>query len=222
MGIKFPNWCPLLPHPQKCKKSFNNTNFKNRVFQRSDPSCKSIGWVVCPYKPSVWKTKIDCYGKVCNADDRGNISSKMTYLGEKVGRSVQKRGEKEQIVVHKKQRVLWEYVLYNIRHLKLFGTKEDTISLKKEPCKVVWFLFSLKNIPTECYSMMCEAYGINVVCRRQIFHWHTPFREGHTSSVAMKQSVKPVSICIDVTINTIRTLITDDSSLTQWWLLQER
>ncbi len=43
--------------------------------------------------------KIYCYGKVCDAYDNDNTASKTTYLCEKVGASVQKRGEKEQIVV---------------------------------------------------------------------------------------------------------------------------
>ncbi len=39
---------------------------------------------------------------MCNADDSDNTASESTYLCEKVGASVQKRGEKEQIVAHKK------------------------------------------------------------------------------------------------------------------------
>ncbi len=69
--------------------------------------------------------------------------------------------------------------------------------------------------PTECYAMIDDAYRDQVMSCRQVFHRHIQFREDHTSSVAMEQSGKPVSISTDVMINTIGTLIMDDNSLTQ-------
>ncbi len=51
--------------------------------------------------------------------------------------------------------------------------------------------------------------------QRQVFHWHKQSRAGRTSSVAVKQSERPVSIFTNVTINTTGALTTDDSSLTQ-------
>ncbi len=93
--------------------------------------------------------------------------------------------------------------------------EKGTTNLKKEPCRLVWFLFLLKKTPTECYLMTFEAYRDQVINRTQAFHWHKQFREGRTLSVAVKQSGRPVSISTVVMIKTIRTLITDDSSLTQ-------
>ncbi len=58
--------------------------------------------------------------------------------------------------------------------------------------------------------MMHEAYKDKVISRRQVFHWHKQFRESQVSSVAVKQSCRPVSISTSETINTIGTLIADD------------
>ncbi len=52
-------------------------------------------------------------------DDADNTASKMRYLCEKVGASAQKRGKKEQTVVHKKQMVQRECVLYNVQNFEL-------------------------------------------------------------------------------------------------------
>ncbi len=92
--------------------------------------------------------------------------------------------------------------------------EEDAIDLKKEQHGVVRFLFLLET-PIKCYSMMCEAYRDQVTSCRQVFYWHKQFREETVSSMAMKQSGRPVLISTGVTINTIKILIVDDSSLTQ-------
>ncbi len=55
---------------------------------------------------------------------------------------------------------------------------------------------------------------MQVISHRQVFHWHKQFR-GNALFVAMKQSGRPVSISTNVTINIIKTLITDDSLFTQ-------
>ncbi len=49
---------------------------------------------------------------------------------------------------------------------------------------------------------MLEVYGDQVKSRRRVFHWHKQFREGHALSMAVKQSVRPVSIFTDEMINT--------------------
>ncbi len=49
---------------------------------------------------------------------------------------------------------------------------------------------------------------------RQVFHCHKQFR-GLVSSVPEKQSGRPVTTSTDIMINTIRTRIVDDNSLTQ-------
>ncbi len=94
VDIKFLLWYPL-PSSQNCKKAFKATGLKNRVFRRSNPSCQSIGWMALPCEPPWQKPKNLPYGKVCDADNGDNTVSKTIYLCEKVGASVQKRGEKE-------------------------------------------------------------------------------------------------------------------------------
>ncbi len=73
----------------------------------------------------------------------------------------------------------------------------------------------VEKMPAEYYSMMCGAYGYQVMSHRQVFHWHKQFREGH-ASVAVKQSGRSALISTEVMINTIRTLNMDDSSSTQY------
>ncbi len=46
--------------------------------------------------------------------------------------------------------------------------------------------------------MISEACVDQVLSHRRDFHWRKQFREGHTSSVAVKQSGGPVSIFTDV------------------------
>ncbi len=49
------------------------------------------------------RRKIVPYAKVCNTDDGDNTASEITNLCEKADAHVLKRGEKERIVVHRKQ-----------------------------------------------------------------------------------------------------------------------
>ncbi len=51
--------------------------------------------------------------------------------------------------------------------------------------------------------MMGEAFKDQVISHRQVFHCHKQFKEGRMSSVAVKQSGRPMSISADVKINTI-------------------
>ncbi len=99
--------------------------------------------------------------------------------------------------------------------VRKMSSKENAISLKKEQSGVVQFLFLLQKTPTECYLMMREAYEDQVMSRRQVFHWHKQSKEDCALSVAVKHLGRPVSISTNVVINTIGTLITDDSLLTQ-------
>ncbi len=62
---------------------------------------------------------------------------------------------------------------------------------------------------------MRETCEDQVMSHTQVFHWHKQFREVRTSSAAVKQSGRPVSIFTNVTINTIKTLIVNNNLLTQ-------
>ncbi len=61
--------------------------------------------------PPIWGQKrlisgaLGQFGKVCDPDDSANTAFKMMYLCAKIGASVQKTDENEQMVLHKKQMV---------------------------------------------------------------------------------------------------------------------
>ncbi len=55
------------------------------------------------YEPSTQKLKKYPHRKVCDTDDGDNTAFEVMKPREKVGVSVQKRDEKEQIVIDKKQ-----------------------------------------------------------------------------------------------------------------------
>ncbi len=52
-----PTDTPPFSPSKMYEKSFNATGVQNRVFRRSNPSCKSIKWMACPYKPSAHEDK---------------------------------------------------------------------------------------------------------------------------------------------------------------------
>ncbi len=65
--------------PTQCKKSFNIAGMKNRVFRRSNASCKLTGWIAHLYEPPTQKLKTLQYGKVCDADDGDYTASEVMY-----------------------------------------------------------------------------------------------------------------------------------------------
>ncbi len=111
------------------------------------------------------------------------------------------------------------FVVWNRFIFEKMSAEENTFNLRKEQCRVVHVFVEKKKkkkkTPIEYYLMMYEAYRDQVMSRWQVFHRHKQFKEGCALSVTIKQSGRHVSNSTGVMIDTIGTLITNDSLLTR-------
>ncbi len=123
MNIKF---CTSAHYPLPLQKNIKNLSmphvWKIEYFEEITPVAnQSDKQHTCSSHPCE-SQKIYPYGKVSGYDGSDNATPKMMYPGEKIRASVQKRGKKEQIVVHRNQTcsesvycimfVIWNHLVF--------------------------------------------------------------------------------------------------------------
>ncbi len=197
---------------QKCKKSFNITGvWRTEYFEEVARVVIELDERMCLYEPS---EKFTTWEKCATPTTGTTLLPKQWILVRRMVQVCKERQKRTNSGTKKADGVDCENVccitiaIWNYLMFKKMLPEEDAFNSKKEQCEVVLFLVLLKKTPTEYYSMMWEAYGDQVMHLRQVFHWHKHFRKGRTTSVAVKQSHRPVSISTNVTL-------ADGSSLSQ-------
>jgi hypothetical protein len=50
--------------------------------------------------------------------------------------------------------------------------------MKIKSASIAKFPVNLKKIPTECFQLLKEVYGDNVMSHTRVFEWHKRFMEG--------------------------------------------
>lgn len=81
--------------------------------------------------------------------------------------------------------------------------------------EVIRFLFLLGKTPTECLTMLQQAYGSKSMKRAAVFRWHAAFFQGRVDSAPRPKTGRPVSVCTEVFRNSLTALLAEDNSLSQ-------
>ena len=72
----------------------------------------------------------------------------------------------------------FRYFLSRLFVLRAVGCYETVSSSRMEQRINLKFLVKLRKTPTECFKLLKEVYGEDVMSRMQIFEWHKRFEKG--------------------------------------------
>ena len=66
------------------------------------------------------------------------------------------------------------------------------------------FLVKLRKTPTECYKLLKEVYGENVMLRTQFFEWHKCFEKGRKEVEDDPKTGQPFTTRTDENITRVK------------------
>ena len=76
------------------------------------------------------------------------------------------------------------------------------------------FLVKLRKTPTECYKLLKEVYGENVMLRTQFFEWHKCFEKGREEVEDNPKTGQPFTTRTDENITRVKQPVQSDYRLT--------
>ena len=83
------------------------------------------------------------------------------------------------------------------------------------------FLVKLKKNSTECFKLLKEVYGKNVMSRLRVFKWHKRFKSGRKEVENDPKSERPFSTKTDKSIMRVKQLVRSDRKLTVQMITDE-
>ena len=69
------------------------------------------------------------------------------------------------------------------------------------------FLVKLRNTPTECFKLLKEVYGEDVMWRTQIFKWHKCFEKRHKELEDNPKMGQPFTMRTDENMTRVQQLV---------------
>lgn len=76
------------------------------------------------------------------------------------------------------------------------------------------FLVKLRKSPTECFKLLKEVYGKDVMSRARVFEWHKRFKSGREEVEDDPRSGRPSTSKTDENIARVKQLVRSDRRLT--------
>ena len=76
------------------------------------------------------------------------------------------------------------------------------------------FLVKLRKSPTECFKLLTEVYGEDVMSRPRVFEWHKCFKSGREEVENDPRSGRPFTTKTDKNIVRVKQMVRSDRRLT--------
>ena len=76
------------------------------------------------------------------------------------------------------------------------------------------FLVKLRKSPTECFKLLTEVYGEDVMSRPRVFEWHKRFKSGRKEVEDDPRSGRPSTTKTDKNIVRVKQMVRSDRRLT--------
>ena len=106
------------------------------------------------------------------------------------------------------------YLVLRLFALRAVGCYETVSSSRMEQGINFKFLVKLRKTPTECFKLLKEFYGEDVMSRTQIFEWYKRFEKGCEEVKDDPKTRRPSTTRTDENITRVKLLVQSDHRLT--------